>query len=132
MLVVRVGFNLVVCLFIPTEGLSGAVSWLGIVADLDRDPLGGESGAMCKLCGDVTLGLSTEMFESAIGIGSEVVVLIEDAGLAVEDEGPVVVVVGEDGLWWWCRSTWPRSRVGSTMLRTSCLRCLTSVSGRTS
>ena len=55
----------------------------------------------------------------------------EVAGLVVVDaEGEEAgfvdmdVDVVDDGLV--CRSTWPRSRVGSMMLRTSCLRCLTS------
>ena len=45
----------------------------------------------------------------------------EDSALpgAVSPDCPVF-----SGLLW--RSTWPRSRVGSIMLRTSCLRCLTS------
>ena len=44
-----------------------------------------------------------------------------------EEEGAfaVVLVVADVALV--CRSTWPRSRVGSMMLRTSCLRCFTSV-----
>ena len=80
---------------------------------------------MCNPRGTVTLGSPTERFEPALGVGSELVVLMEDGGLLVEDEGLVVVVVEERlGC---CRSTWPRSRVGSMMLRTSCLRCLTSV-----
>ena len=42
-----------------------------------------------------------------------------------EEEGAVAAaLVAEVALL--CRSTWPRSRVGSMMLRTSCLRCFTS------
>lgn len=84
----------------------------------------------------MALGLSTEEGSGAavIGVGSELVVLMEDADLAVDGDGGlaavVVVVVVVSGAGLGCRrSTWPRSRVGSMMLRTSCLRCLTSVSG---
>ena len=106
------------------------------VANLETDPLGAASGAIWNPCGTVALGLSAEEGSGAavIGVGSELVVLMEDGDLAVDgDEGlaaVVVVVVVVSGAGLGCRrSTWPRSRVGSMMLRTSCLRCLTSVSG---
>lgn len=68
--------------------------------------LGTRSGAMCKPCGIKALG------SSLLSLRFDVVV----EGLVVEVFVDALV----------CRSTWPKTRVGSTMLRTSCLRCFTS------
>ena len=130
MLVVRAGFAL-------AGSFLAAIPSLEIeVADRNRGPL---VGVACGAAAAVTLGFSatTTRFEAVVvvpGAGSELVDLMDDGDLVVEDEGPppvvvlLVVAIGEDGLEEaWCRSTWPRSRVGSMMLRTSFLRCLTSV-----